>query len=312
MHYAVIDLGSNSIRLSVYERDGLNLQKTFSDKSMAGLAGYISNDELDMVGINKASSILRYFKSLALKFTQIENIHVFASASLRNVSNGEKAVEIIFQETGLSPVILSGDEEAALGYAGTSRFIDCSNGVMIDIGGASTELVLFKNGVPERLESLPIGCLNLYVKHVGEILPNLKERERIDETVKEQFAKVKWANQTKQPVLVGTGGTVRATLALSRVLFDISEEDYTVFPRQIDTIAKHLARNKDNIYLKVYRTVPDRLMTISTGLAILKRAIKVFDCETISVSNFGVREGYLIERILGTGDQYVISHRFED
>ena len=312
MHYAVIDLGSNSIRLSVYECDGKQIHTAFTDKALAGLAGYVSDDALDVEGIKKACHILNSFKDIAAKFAEPENISVFASASLRNVSNGNEAVDMITRETSLSPVILSGEEEASLGYVGVSNYLDCNDGIMIDIGGASTELVLFKNGRIENLTSLPIGCLNLYVKYVSEILPKKNERKRIKAKIEKHFSTVDWAQGETQPLMVGIGGTLRSALALSRTLFDLPEDGNEILPDHIATASKLLAKNKEKIYLKVYRTVPERLMTISTGLAILRCALKVFGCETISVSHFGVREGYLVDRVLNTGEKYVISHRFED
>ena len=64
--------------------------------------------------------------------------------------------------------------------------------------------------------------------------------------------------------------------------------------------------------MEVYKTIPERLMTISTGLMILRQAIEKFGCETISVSNFGVREGFLIERVLNADEGYVINRGVEE
>ena len=312
MNYAVVDLGSNSIRLSVYECDNYNIQKTFSYKELAGLAGYVSKGILNEAGIRKACTILNNIKDIATAFARIEDIHVFATASLRNVINGHEAVKIISEETALVPVILSGDEEAALGFYGVTRYVNCYDGIMIDIGGASTELVLFRGGKIEKTASLPIGCLNLVVKSVSQIIPKEQERKRIDAEIKKRFSKIGWAGKEKLPIMVGVGGTLRALLALSRTLYDVPDDVYEIKPDFVRKTAKLIAANKDGIYLSIYSTIPERLMTISTGLAILSRAIKVFGCETISVSNFGIREGYLLNRVLSAGDEYVISHRVED
>lgn len=308
MNYAVIDLGSNSIRLSVYECEDNHITKTFGEKEVAGLAGYVSGGVLDAAGIHKACFVVKRLSGIAVKFVDFSNIHVFASASLRNIKNRDEAVRIIAEETSLFPVVLEGHEEAVLGYTGVTLSANCDDGIMIDIGGASTELVLFKDKKAVDLVSLPIGCLNLFVKYVSGVLPAEKEWERIKTAIRDQFRKVTWDNEN-HPLMVGTGGTLRAALKLSRDVFEVPYEENRIQARYIKELIKLLNKNKDDIYTRIYKTVPERIMTIATGLAILQQAIRKFGCETISISKFGVREGYLIDRVLKANDSYVINQR---
>jgi Exopolyphosphatase len=270
MNYAVIDLGSNSMRLSVYEHSADQIKKIFSRKEIVGLAGYISNGALDKAGIQTACVVINDFKDDAAKIVDVENIHLFATAALRNISNRDEAVNAIAGETGLAPDVLEGDEEAALGLAGVFKFVNCDNGVMIDIGGASTELVLFRDYRIVNLVSLPIGCLNLALDYVKEVIPRAGERKQIKAAIKEQFDKVDWGGGARLPLMVGIGGTLCAASKLSRVLFDIKPEQNEINARHVRAINKMLKTHDGNIYHTVSKYIPERLLTISTGVAILQ------------------------------------------
>ncbi|MCL2172446.1 MAG: phosphatase [Nitrososphaerota archaeon] len=303
MKYAIIDLGSNSVRLSIYSYENGKFDKILNQKEIVGLAEYVTNDTLDIIGIQKACAILKVFKEIALNFTKLPDIHLVATASLRNITNRAEAVKLIVEETGLMPDVIEGETEAALGFAGASQYVNCDNGVMIDIGGASTEIVLFRDYRVVNLVSLPIGCLNLAVKYVSEIIPKKSEMKQITEAIRNQFSKINWETDADYPLMIGIGGTLRAALKLSHSVFDLPPEQKSIETRYIKKITKLLIDNKKDIYHTTYKTIPERLMTILPGLAILRFAIKKFECKTITVSEYGVREGYLVDRVLKKHDE---------
>ncbi|MCL2476497.1 phosphatase [Candidatus Bathycorpusculum sp.] len=303
MKYAIIDLGSNSTRLAIYRYENGKFDKIFNQKEILGLAEYVSKDALSTNGIKKACAVLNDFKANALNFTALSNIHLIATASLRNITNKDEAVKLIIEKTGLTPNVLEGETEATLGFAGASQYVNCDNGVMIDIGGASTELVLFRNYRAVNLISLPIGCLNLAVKHVSEIIPKKSEMKQITADISNQFSKIDWETDTNYPLMIGVGGTLRAALKLSCSIFDLPQEQNSIETRYIKKITKLLIENKNDIYHTTYKTIPERLMTILPGLAILRYAIKKFECKTITVSEYGIREGYLMDRVLKKHDE---------
>jgi len=302
MKYTIIDLGSNSVSLSIYGYEKGKFDKIFNQKEIVGLAEYVSNDALDIIGIKKACVILNVFKETALKFTTLSDIHLVATAALRNITNRDEAVKLIIEETGLTPDVLEGETEAALGFVGASQYVNCENGIMIDIGGASTELVLFRNYKIVSLISLPIGCLNLATKYVNEIIPKKSEMKQITEAISNQFSKINWETDT-EPLIIGVGGTIRAALKLSRNIFDLPQEQNSIETRYIKKITKLLIDNKKDIYHTAYKTIPERLMTILPGPAILRYAIKKFECKTLTVSEYGIREGYLLDRVLKKHDE---------
>ena len=299
MNYAIIDLGSNTIRLSIYKYENGDFNTLINQKEVIGLAGYIRKNQLELEGINSACDILKIFKEIAVRFVDEKEIYLFATASLRGIENQQQALEMIAQSCGLSTEVLSGEEEARLDFLGASHIVACNKGILIDIGGASTEFVRFQNAKPVELISIPIGCLNLYSKFVDKILPTENERKKIRKEIRDLFNKyLNWDMQDKLPMMIGVGGTVRAAHKLSCDLFSQSKENRSLQANHVKEILHKLRYNEDEIFHTVYKRIPERTLTISTGMMILNEAIKRFPCKSFVVSNYGVREGYLIDRVL--------------
>ena len=87
--YGVIDIGSNTIRLCIYEAAGGDINLLFNNKNTAGLAGYVKNGALTQKGIKKACSVLKQYKA-TVKNLPVEKLFVFATASLRNITNTDE------------------------------------------------------------------------------------------------------------------------------------------------------------------------------------------------------------------------------
>jgi len=178
--YAIIDIGSNTIRLNVYqvEEDGA-IHSIFQSKETAGLAGYVREDgSMSREGLDRAADALLRFRSI-LDALHIENRAVFATASLRNITNSEEAVFQLQERTGLMIRLLSGREEAILDYVGaTSGMEEREQGMVLDIGGGSTEWVCFSQGRIRHAASIPLGSLNLYSRCVRPCSPPPKNRPR--------------------------------------------------------------------------------------------------------------------------------------
>ena len=174
MKCAIIDIGSNTIRLIVYQVDGSQYEKLITKKKMVGLVGYVVEGQMTEQGIRELIKVLHGFCEI-VNYIQVDYTYAFATASLRNIMNADEIVEKIYKELQLKIQILSGEEEARLSFAGAMSNHYFSDGCLFDLGGGSTEVVMFSNGKPNYIESLDMGCLNLYKAHVKNILPNKKE-----------------------------------------------------------------------------------------------------------------------------------------
>ena len=292
MQYALIDMGSNSIRLTVYDMDASNFKILFKEKRMAGLAGYVEHGRLTPDGIDCACQCLREFQN-TLSVLQIEHLAVFATASLRNISNTAQAVTQIAHATGITVSVLTGEEEAACGFCGATCDVAAADGLFVDVGGASTELVAFANRQIEQADSVPVGSLKLYRDCVKKILPGKSSCRRLAETIEAAFDRPALQTIPKRPHMVCVGGTARAALRLCRKLCGLPEDCRTFTRAQLDALAHELCGNSRDSADLILRYAPERIHTLIPGVMVLQYLTDRFDTVEITVSHYSVREGYL-------------------
>ena len=296
MKQAIIDIGSNSIRLTLYETDGGHFKTLFREKIMAGLAGYVENRTLSAAGIECACSALLNFQSI-LQTLKIDNICVFATASLRNISNTEQALSVIHSATGYSVEVLSGEEEALLGYTGAMQELHLGSGAFLDIGGASSEIVTFSNRTTIDFKSFPIGSLSLYRRCVKKILPGTGSLARLRHTISETID-LDPVDTAPQPLIVGVGGTARATLRMAQYYYGSSDGCRSITSDQLDGLCDFLCSGQKAASDLILQLEADRIHTLIPGLLVLQHVFHLFQAQQLIVSKYGVREGYLCERIL--------------
>ena len=297
MVYAIIDVGSNSIRLSVYKINGDHFKRLFTKKSMAGLASYIVDGELSSTGISRACRVLAEYRTL-LDNSTVTHVSVFATASLRNITNTLEAVNAIEKTTGYSIEVLSGYEEASYGYYGAQPDCDSLEGLLVDIGGGSTEVVYFKDKKVELAQSMPIGCLSLYTSHVSKLLPKGKEIDPIKEQIGWALSDSEVMNYPHCDNLFGVGGTARATMKLANNLYSLDSGNRNISMLQLTELRKTLCRHDQVARDLIIKTCPERVHTIVPGILILDSIAKRLEIKELTISRFGVREGYLCQRIL--------------
>ena len=296
MKQAVIDIGSNSIRLTLYETERQNFKILFREKIMAGLAGYVDGGKLSAEGIECACAGLLTFRSI-LQTLEIEHVSVFATASLRNISNTEQALYVIRAATGYSVEIISGEDEALLGYAGAMQELRLSSGAFIDIGGASTEIVTFVGGQPVDFASFPIGSLSLYRRCVKKILPGEGSFKRLRQEISDAID-ISEDALVPHPLLVGVGGTARAVLKLARHYYKMSDDCRSMTAEQLDGLCQFLCSGKKEASDLILRLEAERIHTLIPGLLFLQDVFRLFCAEQLVVSKYGVREGYLCQKVL--------------
>ena len=296
MKQAIIDIGSNSIRLTLYETEGQSFKILFREKIMAGLAGYVEDGKLSAEGIECACAGLLTFRGI-LQTLAIDHIRVFATASLRNVSNTEQALSVIRAATGYSVEVISGEDEALFGYAGAMQELHLTSGAFLDIGGASTEIVTFEEGKPVDFASFSIGSLSLYRRCVKKILPGEGSLKRLRQEIARTID-VSEGALTPRPLIVGVGGTARAALKLARHYYKMSDDCRSMTAGQLDGLCKFLRSGKKGASDLILRLEAERIHTLVPGLLILQHVFGLFQAEQLVVSKYGVREGYLCQRIL--------------
>ncbi|HJG87657.1 phosphatase [Pseudoflavonifractor capillosus] len=298
MKCGIVDLGSNTIRLSIYHWEGRQFKLLMNKKEMAGLAGYIKDGVLSDRGILVACQVLSGFKALLENF-DIRDIHVFATASLRNIVNTEDALDTIRAVTGVTVEVVSGSDEATLSFLGATVGGGAPDtGLLADIGGGSTELVAYEKGGITSGCSLPMGSLSLFTRYVTGLFPTREERHAIRDQVEAELERAK-TQGVRCAHLTGVGGTIRAAAKLCNDLSGTDQNNRTIPAEEIRALYKDLKKGDQATLRQILRTVPDRVHTILPGLAILNAVLKSYEVETVLVSPCGVREGYLLQRVMG-------------
>lgn len=299
MKYSVIDIGSNSMRLTVYKVKNGTFKILFKDKRMAGLAGYVDKGRISEKGIRRACDLLGEFKSTLESFNITDRVYVFATASLRNIVNSDEAAARITEETGFKIDIITGEQEAVLGYEGVMRELYISDGILIDIGGASTELVMFERGSIHSPRSYLIGSLKLYKDCVKHILPGKSSLERIKKEINKELKRRPIKVISPYNKLICTGGTARSVFKFARYLDIIPSTSNTMLAKDLKKVGSFLTGDRKKAADVILKVDPERIHTIIPGYMILQSIAEQTGARKIIVSNYGVREGYLCQKVLG-------------
>lgn len=291
----IVDLGSNTIRLSIYQCEGTRCRLLMNRKVMAGLADYVVDGEMSPDGVRVACEVLNEYKSL-MRNLGFGNLLVFATASLRNVSNTAEAAARIQEVTGLSVDVLSGTEEARLSFLGAVQGTGPESGLLIDLGGGSTELVRYEGREILSTCSLSLGSLSLFSRFVSGLHPTKSERKAIRAQVEKQLRR-------HQPDLIpaahacGVGGTARAACKVANLLFQRSEDCRVLTAGDLRDLLSHLKDPcREDLHL-LLKAAPDRIHTLVPGLIVLDTLARAYGLEDFTVSRCGVREGYLQDRV---------------
>lgn len=301
MRCGIIDVGSNTIRLSIYEYDEQNMNVLMHKKTMAGILNHIHDKLLQPEGVVKLCRILGTYQTI-LDNLEITQRHCFATASLRGIDNQLDVIVKVKAETGLDIQIIPGDEEAKLDFIGATRNIPANEGIIVDIGGGSTELILYRDKKIMEMVSLPFGSLSMYIHHVKRLLPKDKEREAIAQEVAEALERLPESFRNTDidcSILCGIGGAIRGANALYRSLLSDKTTAFRMMTGgDIDNMLLEFSKEKKEVLLKILKVKPDRIHTVIPGMVILKCIMERFGCQTICVSKFGVREGYVQEYVM--------------
>ncbi len=185
-----------------------------------------------------------------------------------------------------------------LDYVGATWGRESGSGLIVDIGGGSTELTFFDDGSVTRAVSVPIGSLNMFTGKVEWLLPTADERAKIQKRALREI-RAAAPGAPARPVICGVGGTARACLRLAQATFKPAPRDAAISAAMLDELLLRYSQPSRETLRALLRTVPERIHTILPGMIILSSVVRSFCSDRIEVSKYGVREGYLISEVLG-------------
>ena len=288
---AVIDIGSNSVRLVVYEGMTRSPWVLFNEKVMCGLGrGLGSTGRLPEDGVALAIETLRRFRALAEQ-SRASSIHALATAAARDAENGPEFIAEAEDILGAPIRLISGEEEARYAALAVVSGIHDARGLVGDLGGGSLELSRVADGEVEKGVSLQLGGLRLFEESGGD-LPTARKIaarafDRLDLGTEETFYAV--------------GGTWRAVSRLH-----MARNDYPLHIQQGYVIEDPLPFLEE-----VERIDPDevreaeggdevsksRRPLVPIGAMLLREVLTRVKAKRVVVSGAGVREGYLYEQL---------------
>lgn len=296
--YGIVDIGSNTIRFKIYDYMNGKVRHSVSNKKTAGLIAFKEDGKLNEAGINVLVSTLKKFNK-HMEELGVDEAYYFATASLRNIDNTEEVLDIVKNKLNINIHVLSPDDEATLSFEIIKeKDLYGNDGILIDVGGGSSEINVFKNKTPLEDVSLPIGSLVMYQEYVSLMFPDENEKKQIQERVIKEI-KNSGIKKHSRDIMTGVGGSVRSIKRLLRYLNMIDHNTKLIPISLLDELLNELRHNTKEDYNKVLQIKAERIHTLIPGLIIVKTIAEYFDVKYLHVTNYSIREGVLNSIING-------------
>lgn len=297
----IIDIGSNSIRLVIYEHTEEQAYRVIDEaKESARLSERIGHDGiLPPEHIQSIVDTLLHFTMLCTA-NKVNRIRAVATAAIRNAANCSFIIEALFAKTGLAIDVLSGEEEARAGFIGMINTLDINDGILVDIGGGSTEVSLFRNRSLLHSVSFPFGSVNTS-KHYGNN-GNFTDFDiaEIKQMVEDALQSHSWMRENRGLPLVGLGGTIRSLSKISQRAHKYSlplTHNYSIPHEEMNRIIEHLSHSSLEQRETLDGLSKDRADIIVPGITILHTIFMHTEASHYVISGSGLRDGLFFETL---------------
>ncbi len=291
---AVIDIGSNSIRLVVYEGLERSLAPVFNEKVLCGLGRAVQSTGLIAEkDIDKALAALRRFHALC-QVMKVGRVFAIATAACRDATNGADFIARAERVCGVPIDVLSGTREAKLAALGVVSGVHQPDGIVGDLGGGSLELSDVRGHRVRTGVTLPLGGLALQ----DAAQKSIKKAERI---VKAEIAKVPQLKQGRGRTFYAVGGTWRALARIHIIQsgyplhimhgYSIPAADALYFVRRLRRLVL------SNTLADVETVTEARRPLLAYAALVLEYIIRTARPSQVTFSTYGVREGLLFEML---------------
>jgi exopolyphosphatase/guanosine-5'-triphosphate,3'-diphosphate pyrophosphatase len=288
----VVDVGSNSVRMVVFDGAARSPAYFYNEKILCGLgAGLRETGLLNPKGKARALSAIKRFQKLA-QGMGIPPLTAVATAAVREAQDGPAFREEILQETGLNLWVIDGEEEARLSAQGVLLGWPDAKGMICDIGGSSMELAIVGDGEVGKRITSPLGPLKLQGlkggrkgirDHIKPIMADLAETMGVDH---------------KRIYLVGGSWRAIARIDMERRGYPLHVlHEYRMSVRDVSKTIQYIRANKlEDIRAKT-GTSSARMALVPIASEVLRQLVRTFKPREICISSYGIREGMLYEQM---------------
>lgn len=298
----VIDLGSNSVRMQISQIDdygGYTVIGYF--REYVRLSENMGKEmTLKEEPMNRTIQALKDFKT---RYTQYDNVVVkaVATAAVRGAKNQAEFLKRVKDEVGLDLQVISGSTEAYLDYIGVVNTLPVRNGIIMDCGGASTELIWVQNGACKERVSIPVGSVVLSQNYNLADTISASDLYSAMNAAGQKISTVRWLGQVHNLPLIALGGSNRTIAKIHRreVTDEVDElpdiHGMHLPPHYIfNLVGKLIAMNKDE-RMKIPGLAKNRADVIVGGLIPISLVLRNLQISEVIFSNCGLRDGILFE-----------------
>jgi len=302
--YAMIDLGSNTVRLvifEVYKSGAYKLVESLSDTVRLS-HGMKKNGLLSEGSMKKASDTIKVFADFCDSYNvPRKNISAFATAAVRLAKNGGEFITGISKKHDIGFRILSGEEEALYVFNAVNKTFDLKRGVIIDIGGGSTEIISYEDHKVLGYISIPYGCVSateIFLEDGSP--PSQKNIEILEQALRSKLEELDWIKKSRGFEIIGIGGTTRtvAKINMQETRYPFNRiNSYSIPSLVVYSLEARISRSTEKELKKIPGLSSDRMDVICAGLVILKTICSFIDSKRIIFSGSGLREGVFLDRM---------------
>lgn len=292
---AIIDIGSNSIRLVLFSVVPSGIYKEIQNlKVVARLSSHINEDgKITEQGIDILVKTLLYFQEVISSYCCSTLICV-ATAAMRQAKNQKDILNYVEKETKIKIRVLSEYEEAIFGYLAVTNSTDYQDGITIDIGGGSTEITLFKNKKLLHYHSFPFGAISLKQRFIHNEIPTKEELRLLRNYIIECLDSLNWLKQAENKRVIGIGGSARnlSLIQQQKTNYPLGGlHQYELLGKEIFLISDQLNQSTLKERQRIDGLSKDRADIIIPAVEVIKGLIQFTDASLFTLSTKGLRDG---------------------
>jgi exopolyphosphatase/guanosine-5'-triphosphate,3'-diphosphate pyrophosphatase len=288
----VVDIGSNSVRMVVFDGAARSPAYFFNEKILCGLgAGMAETGRLNPEGRSRALRALRRFQHLADSM-DLPHLSIVATAAMRDAEDGPEFRAQLEQETGCKVWVIDGDEEARLSAQGVLLGWPASYGLVCDIGGSSMELAEIHDGKVGRRITSPLGPLKFKDLDGGR-----KEREKY---IRKELKTLVKHMGTQRDRLFLVGGSWRAIAKVDMIRRDYPLHvlhEYRMDARAVEKTIEFIEEHDIEELRRLCGISATRMALVPYAAEVLAQVVDTFEPKDIAISSYGIREGLLFEQM---------------
>jgi exopolyphosphatase/guanosine-5'-triphosphate,3'-diphosphate pyrophosphatase len=288
----VVDVGSNSVRLVVFDGAARSPAYFYNEKIMCGLgAGLSVTGRLNPEGRTRALAALRRFALLA-EGMETGPLSAVATAAVREAEDGEAFRAEVLRETGIRLFVIDGPEEARLSAQGVLLGWPGAYGLVCDMGGASMELAEINGGRVGRCVTSALGPLKLRDIKGGQKARRAHIRATLDRL------RADLGEQKNRLFLVGGSWRAFARIDMARRGYPLHVlHEYRMSAADVRATIKHIEKTPPEALRAQSGVSSARIALVPFAAEVLREVVKTFRPHDIAISSYGIREGLLYEQM---------------